>query len=226
MVGEVLSTLEKQGVAENTLVIFTSDNGAMLNLGGRNAVKAGHKINGNLLGFKFGVWEGGHRIPFIAKWPGKIDAGSVSNQLICNVDMLATFMAITGQSQDNSDSVNVLPAFIGNPKENIRKELLLAPKSKKHLSLRKGKWMYIPAKGSGGFKGHKPHHHAWGGAPAVAFVGGVNSDIENGKIKEDAPIGQLYNLEEDKYQTTNLYNQYPNIVKEMEIALNSYKSKD
>lgn len=226
MVGEVLSTLEKQGVAENTLVIFTSDNGAMLNLGGRNAVKAGHKINGNLLGFKFGVWEGGHRIPFIAKWPGKIDAGSVSNQLICNVDMLATFMAITGQSQDNSDSVNVLPAFIGNPKENIRKELLLAPKSKKHLSLRKGKWMYIPAKGSGGFRGHKPDHHAWGGAPGVAFVGGVNSDIENGKIKEDAPIGQLYNLEEDKYQTTNLYNQYPNIVKEMEIALNRYKSKD
>ncbi|MDO6425000.1 sulfatase-like hydrolase/transferase, partial [Saccharophagus degradans] len=92
MVGEVLATLEKQGVSNNTLVIFTSDNGAMLNLGGRNAIKAGHKINGDLLGFKFGVWEGGHRIPFIAKWPGKIQAGTVSNQLICNVDMLATFM--------------------------------------------------------------------------------------------------------------------------------------
>ena len=75
MVGEVTQCLEKQGLSENTLVIFTSDNGGMLNLGGRNAVKAGHHINGDLLGFKFGAWEGGHRVPFIAKWPGKIEAG-------------------------------------------------------------------------------------------------------------------------------------------------------
>jgi arylsulfatase A-like enzyme len=229
MVGEVTSTLEKQGVAENTLVIFTSDNGAMMNLGGRNAVKAGHKINGDLLGFKFGVWEGGHRIPFIAKWPGKIEAGTVSDQLICNVDMLATFMALTGQNLNNLehfDSMNILETFVGNPKENIRKELLLAPKSQKHLSLRKGKWMYIPAKGSGGFRGSKPHHHAWGGAPAVAFVGGKNSDIENGIIKIDAQPAQLYNLVEDKYQTTNVYEKYPEIVKEMEAGLATYSSKE
>ncbi|GAA3651373.1 sulfatase family protein [Flavivirga jejuensis] len=226
MVGKVLSALEKQGVADNTLVIFTSDNGAMMNSGGRNAVRAGHKINGDLLGFKFGVWEGGHRVPFIAKWPGKIKPGTVSDQLICNVDMLATFMALTGQSQDkleHSDSVNVLPALVGSPKENIRKELLLAPRKEKHLSLRKGKWMYIPAKGSGGFTGHKPKQHAWGGPAAVALVGGVNSDIENGKIKEDAPVAQLYNLEEDKYQTTNVYNEFPEVVKEMAAALEAYK---
>ena len=92
--------------------------------------------------------------------------------------MLATFMALTGQSLDSlgqSDGVNILPTFTGDPKENIRKELLLAPKSKKHLSLRRGKWMYIPAKGSGGFRGSKPHQHAWGGPPAVALVGGVTS---------------------------------------------------
>jgi arylsulfatase A-like enzyme len=228
MVGEVTSTLEKQGVAENTLIIFTSDNGAMLNLGGRNAVKAGHKINGDLLGFKFGVWEGGHRIPFIAKWPNKIKKGTVSNQLICNVDMLATFMAITEQnlnSLENSDSVNVLNALLENPKENIRKELLLAPRSEKHLSLRKGKWIYIPAKGSGGFKGSKPQHHAWGGAAAVNFVGGKNSEMAHGKIKEDAQVAQLYNLEDDKYQTTNVYNQYPEIVKEMQATLDTYQPK-
>ncbi|MCB4807862.1 arylsulfatase [Tamlana sp. 62-3] len=229
MVGQVTSTLEKQGVADNTLVILTSDNGAMLNLGGRNAVRAGHKINGDLLGFKFGVWEGGHRVPFIAKWPGKIKPGTVSNQLICNVDMLATFMAVTGQnpnSLENSDSENVLEAFIGAPKENIRNQLLLAPKSKKHLSLRKGKWMYIPAKGSGGFGGSKPHQHAWGGAAAVNFVGGKNSDMENGKLKEDAQVAQLYNLENDKYQTTNVYNQFPEVVKEMESILDTYRPKN
>ena len=228
IVGQVTSTLEKQGVAENTLVIFTSDNGAMLNLGGRNAVRAGHKINGDLLGFKFGVWEGGHRVPFIAKWPGKIEAGSASDQLICNVDMLATFMAITGQdlnSLEGSDSVNVLPALVDNPEEPIRKELLLAASKPTHLSLRKGKWMYIPAQGSGGFRGSKPQHHAWGGASAVAFVGGTNSDLENGQIKEDAPAAQLYNLEEDKYQTTNVYTQFPKVAKEMDAVLRTYKPK-
>jgi arylsulfatase A len=226
MVGQVTSTLEKQGVSDNTLVVLTSDNGAMLNLGGRNAVKAGHKINGDLLGFKFGVWEGGHRVPFIAKWPSKIDAGTISNQLICNVDILATFMALTGQDSStlgNTDSVNVLPALLGSPEEQIRKELVLAAHKQTHLSLRKGKWMYIPAKGSGGFTGSKPQQHAWGGAPAVAFVGGVNSDIENGKIKEDAQVAQLYNLEEDKYQATNIYSEHPEVVKEMEAILESYR---
>lgn len=228
MVGELLSTLEKQGVSGNTLVIFTSDNGAMLNLGGRNAIKAGHKINGDLLGFKFGVWEGGHRIPFIAKWPGKIEAGTVSNQLICNVDMLATFMALTGQDPSTleiTDSKNILPALVENPEEPIRTELLLAPRKEAYLSLRKGKWMYIPAQGSGGFIGSKPNHHAWGGAPATAFVGSVNSDIENGEIKEDAPPAQLYNLELDKYQTTNVFNQYPEIVEEMEARLKEIKNQ-
>ena len=221
--------MEKQGVDDNTLVILTSDNGAMLNLGGRNAVKAGHKINGDLLGFKFGVWEGGHRVPFIAKWPGKIEAGTVSDQLICNVDMLATFMEVTGQdpnSLKNTDSKNILPALLGNPEIPVRNELLLAASKPTHLSLRKGKWMYIPAKGSGGFNGSKPQHHAWGGAPAVAFVGGINSDIENGQIKEDAPSAQLYNLEVDKYQTTNVYNQYPEVVKEMGAALETYGSQE
>lgn len=229
MVGQVISTLEKQGVDDNTLVILTSDNGAMLNLGGRNAVKAGHKINGDLLGFKFGVWEGGHRVPFIAKWPGKIEAGTVSDQLICNVDMLATFMVVTGQdpnSLKNTDSKNILPALLGNPEIPVRNELLLAASKPTHLSLRKGKWMYIPAKGSGGFNGSKPQHHAWGGAPAVVFVGGINSDIENGQIKEDAPSAQLYNLEVDKYQTTNVYNQYPEVVKEMGAALETYGSQE
>ncbi|MCK0158322.1 arylsulfatase [Cellulophaga sp. F20128] len=228
MVGEVTATLEKQGVADNTLIIFTSDNGAMLNLGGRNAVRAGHKINGDLLGFKFGVWEGGHRVPFIAKWPGIIEAGSVSDQLICNVDMLATLMAITGQdpnSLESLDSINILDALVDNPKEPIRNELLLAAHRPTHLSLRKGKWMYIPAQGSGGFRGSKPNQHAWGGAPAVAFVGGKNSDIENGKLKVDAQAAQLYNLEEDKYQTTNVYNQYAEVVIEMEAILETYRPK-
>ena len=229
MVGEVTQCLEEQGLSENTLVIFTSDNGGMMNLGGRNAVMAGHKINGDLLGFKFGAWEGGHRVPFIAKWPGKIEPGSVSDQLICNVDMLASFMALTGQDANlpqETDSVNVLPAMVGNPKEPLRQELLLAARSERHLSLRKGKWMYIPARGSGGFSGSRPEQHAWGGPAAVALVGGVNSDMENGKLKEDAPPAQLYDLEADVNQTRNLFGKYPEVVQEMEALLQSFRPKE
>ena len=82
--------------------------------------------------------------------------------------------------------------------------------------------MYIPAQGSGGFKGAKSHQHAWGGPAAVALVGGVNSDIENGRIKEDALPAQLYDLEADVNQTKNLYNQYPEVVQELEALLETY----
>ena len=229
MVGEVTGCLEKYGLSENTLVIFTSDNGGMLNLGGRNAVRAGHRMNGDLLGFKFGAWEGGHRVPFIARWPGKIEPGTKSNQLICNVDMLATFMAVTGQDPntlEKKDSVNVLPALLDDPEEQIRKELVLSPHKSTHLAVRKGKWMYIGARGSGGFTGSKPSDHAWGGPPAAAFVGSVNSDIENGRIKEDAPPAQLYDLEADVNQTQNLYKEYPEVVKEMSASARGLRAAE
>ena len=198
----------------------------MMNLGGRNAVKAGHKINGDLLGFKFGVWEGGHRVPFIAKWPGKIQPESQSNQLICNIDMLATFMAVTDQPTDSlqdKDSINVLPALTGDPKAPIRNELILAAHSERHLALRQGKWMYIPARGSGGFGGSKPHQHAWGGPPAVNLVGGKNSDFENGKYKKNAPLAQLYDLESDVNQTQNVIRENTQLAEEMRATLNLYR---
>ena len=223
MVGEVLECLEENRLSDNTLVIFTSDNGGMLNLGGRIAVRDGHLPNGDLLGFKFGAWEGGHRVPFIARLPGKIEAGSKSDQLICNVDMLSTFRALTGQdSSPYKDSINVLPTMLDDPQEPLRDELVLAPFRSPNLALRKDKWLYIGAQGSGGFSGGTEDSHAWGGAPAVAFAGSKNSDIVDGKIKNDAPPAQLYNLENDRDQTTNLYLQHPNLVKQMESTLESY----
>lgn len=226
MVGEVVKTLEEQGVDEDTLIIFTSDNGGMMNHGGQAAYKLGHKINGELLGFKFGIWEGGHRVPFIAKWPGKIEAGTTSDQLISGVDMLATFASVTGQdiaTLPKIDSIDALPVLTGDPTESVRNELLLHANSKSHLSLRKGKWVYIPEKGSGGFKGG-PGQHAGGGPRMVQFVGGVNSDIENGKFKKNTPQAQLYNLEEDLAQTKNVYAEHPEVVKEMQDILHSYKN--
>ncbi|WP_430937090.1 sulfatase family protein, partial [Saccharicrinis sp. 156] len=226
IVGEVMQTLEEMGVAENTLVIFTSDNGGMFNATGQKAWGQGHRLNGDLLGFKFDAWEGGHRIPFIAHWPEKIQAGTVSEQLICNVDMLATLAALTGQKLEKGqgqDSENMLGAITGQTNKQIRTEVLLAAQRKTHLAIRKDSWIYIGAQGGGGFTSGKHGAHAFGGPAAITFAGEVNSDIENGKIKEDAPPAQLYNLEKDPSQTTNLYHEFPEKVKEMKELLKSYQ---
>lgn len=228
MVGEVVKALEKKGVADNTLIFFTSDNGGMINETAQEAWKMGHEQNGELFGFKFSAWEGGHRVPFIAKWPGKIEAGTISDQLICNVDFLATFAAITEQnigSDRLADSVDILPSLIRNPTQQIRKNLVLGASSGGHLTLRKGDYVYIPNKGGGGFKSPKLGSHGFGGAAAAQFANNINSDMENGKIKTDAPDTQLYNLKNDLKQTTNIVKEFPEIAAEMEKELDTYRKK-
>lgn len=227
MVGEVMNTLKSEGLDDNTLVIFTSDNGGMFNVGGQDAWKAGHRLNGELLGFKFGAWEGGHRVPFIARWPGKIPADSISDQLISNVDLLATMAALTEQSlaeDEGPDSFNILPALTGSPQRQIRDHLILSPAKKNNLSIRKGKWMYISAQGSGGFRGKLGTDYERGGPGALLLTQHRNSDIENGRYKTDAPPAQLYDLNADLSQTTNLYNQHPKIARELKALLAEYQS--
>jgi arylsulfatase A-like enzyme len=225
IVGQVMKTLDEQGVADNTLVVFTSDNGGMFNVGGQQAWDAGHELNGKLLGFKFSAWEGGHRVPFIVRWPGKVKAGTTSDQLISNVDFVATFAAAAGATVKEGqavDSVNMLPALVNDPGKQIRDHLILAARQPTHLSVRKGKWMYIPAKAGGGFTAAKRGAHAFGGPAAVTYAKRRNSDIADGKVKNDAPPAQLYNLETDLAQTTNLYAKHPEVVKEMKALLATY----
>lgn len=229
MIGEILTTLDEENLTDNTLVILTSDNGGMFNRGGQTAWEAGHKINGDLLGFKFGAWEGGHRVPFIARWPGKIPAGTESDELISSVDILATLAALVEQpleEDEGPDSYNILPALTGSPDEPIRDYLLISPSRKSHLSIRKGKWMYIPAQGEGGFGGTEIGQHTFAGAAAHKLTGQVNSDVENGKIKENASPAQLYNLEEDLTQKQNVYNKYPKVVEEMQALLEKERIKN
>jgi arylsulfatase A len=219
MVGEVMRTLDELKLRDNTLVILTSDNGGMLNQSGQAAWKAGHRLNGSLLGFKFDAWEGGHRVPFIARWPGKIDSGSVSNQLLCHIDLLASFAALTGSNATAPDSMNLLPALIGKPGKPIRDHLVLAPHKKSNLALREGDWVYIGARGGGGFAGGKPGAHSLGGAGALKFTGEVNSDFANGKLIPDAPNQQLYNLATDPSQTKNVSREHPEIAQRMAARL-------
>jgi arylsulfatase A len=217
MVGELMKTLEELKLADNTLVIFTSDNGGMLNQGGQAAWKAGHQLNGRNLGFKFGAWEGGHRVPFIARWPGKIPPASVSDQLISNVDLLATFAAVTGQklrAADAPDSFDVLPALVGNPSQPIRDHLVLAPLVPRNITMRAGKWVYISAQGDGGFAGIR------GGPRSVAFSGRSNSDITpEGEIKPGAPAAQLYDLTADPAQAKNVVREFPEVEARLKALL-------
>ncbi|MEQ6122482.1 arylsulfatase [Reichenbachiella sp. MALMAid0571] len=210
IVGEVMKALEDAKVSDNTLVIFTSDNGGMLNVGGQEAWKMGHKMNGELLGFKFDGWEGGHRIPFIARWPGNISPNSKSDQLISNVDFLATVASLTGyelKEKDAPDSFNIMPVLLENTTKPIRTHLVVSPYKSENLVLRVGDWVYIGAQGGGGWNGGKPGDHILGGPTALSFAREVNSDIEDGKFKPNIPKNQLYNLRSDISQSTNVSEQ-------------------
>ena len=159
---------------------------------------------------------------FIARWPGKTEAGSVSDSLISNVDLFATVAAITGRKlglSEGEDSFNILPALTGEPGAKVRDHLLIAPLRRTHLSMRKGDWIYIGARGHGGFGAKKVGEHGLGGPAAQLFTGHVNCDIEDGKIKPDAPNAQLYNLAKDPYQKQNVIRSHPEIAEQMKAEM-------
>ena len=133
--------------------------------------------------------------------------------------MTATIAALTGveiQQGQARDSVNVLSALTGNPKDSVRDHLVLSPRTPSNLAVRKGKWMYIGAKGPGGFGGTKRGSHSFAGPAAITYAGYENSDAANGRIKRITPPAQLYDLEADVKQTKNLYNEYPEVAQEMQ----------
>lgn len=148
-VGEVLATLDRLKLASNTLVLFTSDNGGAIKNtydDGTNPLHGRQKPNGSLRGFKASLYEGGHRVPFIARWPGRIPAGSASGQLIAHVDALATVAALTGQklpADASPDSFNVLSAWLGERAAKGRDHLVLQNNNQAPLALREGDWVLI-----------------------------------------------------------------------------------
>ena len=178
--------------------------------------------------FKFDSWEGGHRVPFIARWPGKIAAGSTSDQLVCHVDMLATLAALTGcalAEADGPDSFNLLPALTGTPEKPLRDHVVVAPSRRENLAIRHDRWVYIGAQGGGGFGGTQVGEHSLGGPAALKFAGEVNSDVENGRFKPDAPKAQLYDLLSDPSQTRNVIREHPEITARLKALLKECQDK-
>jgi arylsulfatase A len=152
-VGRILAALEKQNALENTLIIFTSDNGGVVNPGGKTgtnklAMDAGLKINGALRGGKHDIWDGGFKVPFLVRWPGRVPAGTTSNELIGVVDVFATVAAVVGETKlDRTttapDSVNVLSAFLAQPSaQPLRRDLILQSANGVY-AIRSGPWKWI-----------------------------------------------------------------------------------
>jgi arylsulfatase A-like enzyme len=229
MVGEVVQAVEDLGQTDNTVIIFTSDNGGMLNQGGQDAWMAGHRLNGDLLGFKFGAWEGGHRIPLIAKWPGRIPESSKSDNLFSQIDFLATFAQLVGyplRDDEVIDSIGQKETLTGSPGTPLREQLVISPNSPDHLLVRKGKWVYIPAQDEGGFQQKNIGDHTFGGAAVFKLTKQSNSDFtEYGELKEGAPPAQLYDLERDPQQSTNVYSSHPEVVEELDRLIADYRKR-
>ncbi|MFN3168498.1 MAG: sulfatase family protein [Phycisphaeraceae bacterium] len=227
IVGRVVAAIEARGDLDNTLIIFTSDNGGMLNVGGQTAWERGHRLNGDLLGFKFGAWEGGHRVPFIAAWPNRIPAGTTSGRLVSHIDLLATFASLLDQAIDTGpDSIDQLPELLGNTDKPLRDELVVLCNSPRHLAIRTARWLYIPAQDEGGFDAKNRGDHLLGGAAALRFTGQVNSDVNaDGRIKPGSPKVQLYDLRADPSQATNVAEAHPDVVRSLHARVEAYRAQ-
>jgi arylsulfatase A-like enzyme len=153
-VGELLAALERRGVSQDTLVIFSSDNGGAIKDtydDGTNALHGLQRPNGALRGAKGSLYEGGHRVPMLARWPGKIPAGKESDALVSLVDLPRSLAALTGQTLPEGaapDSQNVLPALLGSSDARGRESLVLQSNGERPLALRQGNWKLIQGKGS------------------------------------------------------------------------------
>jgi arylsulfatase A-like enzyme len=151
-VGQVTAALDRLGLANDTLVILSSDNGGVMDDGyADGAVRDanGHRCNGPLRGFKGGLYEGGTREPFIARWPGHVPAGKTSGDLVCLVDMLATTAAVAGRelpAEAGPDSFNVLPVLLGQ--KAVRDHVVIHGGGRQ--AIRQGPWKLIPPARAGG----------------------------------------------------------------------------
>jgi arylsulfatase A-like enzyme len=203
-VGEVMAALDRLKLTDHTLIIVTSDNGGVLDTNGPDsfnsgtvATNNGHPHNGPLRAGKGSAYEGGTRVPFVARWPGHVKPGE-SAELICHVDMLATVAAITGRTlaaDAGPDSFNILPALLGEKLDKPCRDHLVEHGNV--LALRKGTWKLVPAAGSKAKKGK-------GRGPAAT---------------------ELYDLTDDIGETKNLSAQHPEIVKEMAALLQQVRQK-
>jgi len=197
-VGQVVQALDRLNLADDTLLVVTSDNGPRWGVGG-------HKSAGDLRGHKSHTWEGGHRIAFIARWPGRIAPGAVCDEPICLTDLMATCAAVLGvrlPEDAGQDSFNILPALLGEKRDEPIREALVSHSVFGVFAIRRGPWkLILECRDSGGWvkpRGHGP--------------------------KPGSP-GQLYDLRKDPAEQNNLFDEKPEIVQRLTALLEQYKKE-
>ena len=205
VVGDILAALEKNGLAKNTLVVFTSDNGCSPAAGTEKLEAQGHFASAQYRGYKADIWDGGHRVPFFVRWPGKVKPGSQSAQLICHTDLLATcaeLLSVPLPETAAEDSISFLPKLLGTGKDSLR-ESIVHHSIQGKFAIRQGNWKLEFCPGSGG----------WGkpGDPEATNKG--------------LPPVQLYDLSHDIAETKNLAAERPEIVVRLTRLLESYMAE-
>ncbi len=211
-VGEVVKTLRELGMFENTMIVITSDNGAIPGLQpdhGTGHIPVwemyGHKSMMDWRGYKTHIWEGGHRVPFIVCWPGWVSPGTRSDELICLTDWMATLAAYFNMELPENageDSYNILPAILGQAYEKPIREALVTHSMLGVFAIQKGDWKLIEGTGHGG----------------------ESDRVFEPVDLEGNPGGQLYNVKDDPHETDNLWNEHPEIVEELSSLLDKYKN--
>ncbi|MGE0019381.1 MAG: arylsulfatase [Draconibacterium sp.] len=201
-VGAVLDALEKNGLTENTIVVFTSDNGCSPQAGFGELETLGHNPNYIFRGHKADLFEGGHHVPCMVRWPAKINEPRKVNQTICLNDFMTTFAAVSNyalSANEAEDSYNILPLLLGPETDEIIREATVHQSIDGSLAIRKGDWKLLLCAGSGGWSAPKP-----------------------GKEEEGLPPIQLYNLKTDPGESINLQAKHPDKVKELRTLLDKY----
>jgi len=205
--GRVLAALDRNGLTDNTLIIFTSDNGSHWPEG--QMEEFGHDANNGWRGMKADIWEAGHRVPFIARWPGTIEPGSISQQTLCLTDIFATCVEALGEDLPDDaaeDSISFLSVLNGQATQPVR-EAIVHHSLGGTFAIRQGDWKLVLGNlGSGGFT-----------APRNLRPG-----------SEDAPEGiggQLYNLSNDPAEQHNVWAENPEVVDELTALLERYKTE-
>jgi arylsulfatase A-like enzyme len=198
VVGQVAAALEKHGLAKNTLLIFTADNGSSLYTGGAELRKMGHEPSAGFRGAKASVYEGGHRVPFVARWPGVIPAGSRSDETVCLTDLMATCAAVAGATlprDAGEDSFDILPALRGTKRDRPIREATVHQSAQGLLAIRQGRWKLIqaPAAGPPPKKGTEPTRP------------------------------ELYDLAADPAETKNVHADHPEVVARLAALLEKYR---
>jgi arylsulfatase A len=213
VVGRLLDTLEELGVARQTLVIVTSDNGPELPTVQDMRASHGHDGARPWRGVKRDNWEGGHRVPMLVRWPGVVNPGRESAQTVSLTDLMATAAAITGHVLPPGaaeDSVSLLPVLSGSQPDAEPLRRFTLQESIRGFSIRSGPWKYLDHPGSGGNDYAAGGH--WG-AKGLALPA----------TAPDAP-GQLYHLERDPGERDNLYFKHPQLVERLKQELHRHRS--